>query len=226
MTKVREMKMQRADCFKLLAACFYEPDRELFLEERLCDNLASLLSAFGCEDSAISTLAMKKALQATGQEELLVEYARLFVGPFELLAPPYGSVYLEQGGRLMGDTTVAVRKRYRESGLELEVMEAPDHIALELEFMHYLCLGEAEAWANGEPDRVLRLVADQAEFFRDYLSSWVPAFCVKVKKGTNSGFYLALAESLESFIREIAPFYEAVTPLAQSEVGCDHGTAA
>ena len=30
-------------------------------------------------------------------EALKVDFARLFVGPYKLLAAPYGSVYLEQG---------------------------------------------------------------------------------------------------------------------------------
>ncbi|MFN2356106.1 MAG: molecular chaperone, partial [Desulfopila sp.] len=82
---------------------------------------------------------MEQAIHESRHQDLLVEYARLFVGPFELLAPPYGSVYLETGRRLMGDSTIAVQHMYTNAGLTLDVQEAPDHIALELEFMHYLC---------------------------------------------------------------------------------------
>jgi len=34
-------------------------------------------------------------------EDLMVDYAKLFIGPFDLLAPPYGSIYLDGQWLLM-----------------------------------------------------------------------------------------------------------------------------
>ncbi len=210
-----DLKVQQSNCFKLLAACFYEPDKELFLAERLCDNLAAVFSACRCGEAAAAANRMRRALEQKNSEEMKVEYAGLFVGPFELVAPPYGSVYLEKRRRLMGDSTMAVQKMYEEAGLSLAVKEAPDHIALELEFMHYLCLREAEAAAEGNNDQVHEFAVMQSEFMQNSLGPWVPDFCGKIRKGTGNGFYAHLADCLEGFIVEITSLYETADPLRQ-----------
>lgn len=212
-----ELKLQRSDCFKLLAACFYEPDKELFLQECLCENLAMLLATCRCEEAATAASSMKTALEEKSPEEMKVDYARLFVGPFELIAPPYGSVYLEKNRRLMGDSTMAVQKMYQESGLSVEVKEAPDHIALELEFMHYLCLREAAAAAEDKNDEVLRYSAMQSEFMRKFMAPWTSDFCGNIRKGTDNEFYTHLADCLEGFIVETTSLYETADLLRLSE---------
>ncbi len=50
-------------------------------------------------------------------EPLKVEFSKLFVGPYKLFAAPYGSVYLDDERKVMGDSTLDVKNRYREAGL-------------------------------------------------------------------------------------------------------------
>jgi TorA maturation chaperone TorD len=210
-----DLILQRGDCFKLLAAAFYEPDKNLFLAERLAENLAGLLTACQCPKAATAAAYLRAGLEESTPDELRVEYARLFVGPFALLAPPYGSVYLEQSGRLMGDSTLAVQRLYREAGLVQEIQEAPDHIALELEFLHYLCLKEAEGVAANQPEAAGEYAARQSEFMDRLLRPWLPAFCEKIRRGTENTFYCALADCLESFVAEISQASDAASPLAK-----------
>lgn len=40
----------------------------------------------------------------------------------------------------------------------------------------------------------------QREFLDNYLIIWIPAFCNKIKKGTQNKFYYLLAEFLQFFI--------------------------
>ena len=215
-----DLKLQRSDCFKLLSACFYEPDKDLFLQEGLCQNLASLLAACGLTDAALSAEKMRRALVEKSSEEMAVDFARLFVGPFELVAPPYGSVYLEKNRRLMGDSTMAVHKIYQEAGLSLEVKEAPDHIALELEFMHYLCLCEAEAATKDNEEQVHKVAVMQAGFMQNYLGPWIRDFCGNIRTGADHGFYTHLADCLEGFIVGTTSFAETAGLLRQSEETC------
>ncbi len=85
-----------------------------------------------CPPAAEAVDRMEAAGQAgEGFEELTIDHARLFVGPFALLAPPYGSVYLEGERRLMGDSTLAAGECYNEVGLELA---AATRIFIESEF--------------------------------------------------------------------------------------------
>jgi TorA maturation chaperone TorD len=136
--------LQRGDCFKLMAACFYEPDKQLFIEEKLGEKLEQLLDQLA-PNCVPAVRQMKNALKQLEQEQLSIDHAALFVGPFELIAAPYGSVYIEKKRTVMGDSTINVAQFYQDAGLSVDIKEPPDHIAIELEFLHYLCSKEAAA---------------------------------------------------------------------------------
>ena len=221
----KNLLLQQGDCCKLLAACFYEPEKELFLQESLCENLAALLSVTGCHAAAKAAQTMHASLQATGEEELKAAHAGLFIGPFELAAPPYGSIYLENTRRMMGDSTVAVQKLYGAAGLSLEVAEAPDHIALELEFMHFLIMGQADSVARDGRDEAEAFAATQSHFLLNFLAPWVPEFCAAVRKGTTSGFYTSLADCLEGFITILTHQHAMTERTTQTEDTHACGTA-
>ncbi len=188
--------LNRSDCYRLFSACFYEPDKDLFLEENVCLNLGSLMVAF--PEAAAAAQKMHSALTEATQHDLLLDYAGLFIGPFELIAAPYGSIYLEGNGRLMGDTTIAIKRYYADEGLKVEVKEPPDHIAVELEFMSFLCKKEAAAIEQKNETESLRLSSLQADFFNSAMN-WLPAFCKKITGGAQTAYYRSLGECLGNF---------------------------
>ncbi len=192
---------RRGDCYKLLAACFYLPRKKLFLEEEVFKSLAMLLGEV-CPEAVSSFIGMEKAFSTSNEEELLIEYAGLFVGPYELKAPPYGSVYLDGERRVMGDSTLKVIGLYEEAGLVMDrdFKELPDHIAVELEFMYYLIYKEMEALESSNEERALAIGQIRNQFLNQYLSPWVPAFCEKIKEATDHPFYIALANCLSTFV--------------------------
>ncbi len=124
-----------------------------------------------CPKAVEFALEMDEAILQYSNQELAVEYARLFVGPFELQAPPYGSVYLDEGRRIMGDSTIAVRKMYRDSELNIsnDFKEPPDHISAELEFMYYLSFKELEALESHDDDQANFFLKNQVEFLEKFL---------------------------------------------------------
>ena len=189
----------RSNCFKLLAGCFYEPDRDLLVEERVCENLGALLQEYAPE-AAMAASAMSVALREQGQEQLSVDYAALFVGPFALIAAPYGSVYLDQGRRVMGDSTLLVRRFYQEAGLSVDVDEPPDHVVIELEFLYYLTDCEASALAEGRAEEAAGFRATQSRFFFTCLRPWIFDFCQSIRTGSTNPFYLSLADCLALFM--------------------------
>ena len=191
----------REDCFRLLSACFYEPQKKLFLEEDLFGNLTEGLKQV-CPDAVVFSKDMEKSIYNYTGEALRVEYAKLFVGPFELLAPPYGSVYFEDGGRVMGDSTMKVIEIYQKEGLAKndDFKDLPDHIAVELEFVSYLIYKERDALQKSDLDTVREYLNKQEAFLNDFLKPWVPQFCNKIKEGTNNGFYSALSDCVLTFV--------------------------
>jgi len=90
--------------------------------------------------SFINEMAREWERALKDRQRLSVAYARLFLGPFEILAIPYASFYLEPNQRLMGDISTWVAEQYAEAGLKpgTGAREVPDHAALEWEFFYYL----------------------------------------------------------------------------------------
>ena len=101
---------QRTNSYKLLAECYYPPDEKLI--ERL-NSIEELPDRLYLEIvKHIPGVSPVRNTLSHGVSELgllEIDYATLFVGPYKLLAPPYGSVYLEDGRKGMGDSTVSVR---------------------------------------------------------------------------------------------------------------------
>ncbi|MBI5739417.1 MAG: molecular chaperone TorD family protein [Nitrospirae bacterium] len=190
----------RSECYKLLAACFYQPQKETFMEERLFENLSALLRR-ACPEASVFSERMGQAILKCSNEDLLVEYAKLFLGPYELKAAPYGSVYLDDGRKVMGDSTMEVFKIYKEEGLSIDenFKELPDHIAVELEFMYYLIFREIEALENFDSEKAAHFIDVQSRFKGGVLLQWVRPFCDKITGGTDNEFYKALAGCLSTF---------------------------
>lgn len=196
-----DFERQRGDCFRLLAACFYPPERKVLLEEGVLENLHRLLGEV-CPEAAACSKGMARALSQASEEELAVAHAKLFVGPFELQAPPYGSLYLESQKRLMGDTTMEVLKMYQMAGLALsgDFKDAPDHIAAELEFMYFLIAKELQALRKDHRVDAIGYLKTQQEFHDKYLRPWTEPFCERIRTASGHEFYTLLAESLSTFI--------------------------
>lgn len=208
MNKMTEMNdtTQRGDCFKLLAACFYEPEKQLFIEEKVGEKLGQLLDDQTL-DGARAARAMQSALQEQSQEQLSIDHAALFVGPFELLAAPYGSIYIEKKRLVMGDSTVNAARYYQEADLAVDIKEPPDHIVIELEFMYYLCSKEVSAASNGLTDEAERFRELQVRFFHNAMEPWLEQFCETIIKATDNKFYFHLSECLRCFITACGNVY-------------------
>lgn len=189
------------ECARLLAACFYPPQRELWRKENLPGSLAGLL-ARDCPPAAESARRMAEALAGCDAESLSVEYARLFVGPRQVVAPPYGSVYLEEGRRVMGDSSLDALRMYREAGLRLhpDFKELPDHIAAELEFLSYLTATALAAEAAGRDEDATRLRDAREDFLDRHLRQWASPFSARITEGTDHPFYRELADCLAAFV--------------------------
>lgn len=188
MEEILSRECERGNSYKILSECYYLPD------ENLVDMLNNLSgSAHGLE-LAGSIPGMDDV------ESLKVDYSKLFVGPYELLAPPYGSIYLE-GRKLMGDSTMEVQNWYAEEGLEITLKEVPDHIAIELEFMCFLISRETEAISGSDPENAIHYLEKQKAFMEIHLGQWVSEFADRVKKRAETEFYRNLANVTDSFIQ-------------------------
>ncbi len=135
-------------------------------------------------------------------EELGLEYARLFIGPFNPPAIPYASFYLSKSRSLMADETIDVRKRYLEAGMSVkELYSTPDdHIGIELEFIYYLTQKIIESLESGEREEASELFKIRTDFISQHMGLWVPFFADKVVEATHTDFFRGAADMLKGLI--------------------------
>mgnify|MGYP000907456492 CR=1 FL=1 len=177
--------IQTANIYKLLSL-LYSPPTEEFDEilTLLGQNLQSL------KPDLIPLVSGMKSLSASTSmlQDLTIDHAKLFIGPFDLLAPPYGSIYLDGQRRIMGDSTMEVLQFYRQAGLNLsnKFKQPPDHIVTELEFMYYLT---AQYVTTGNDQWLMK----KEEFLNNYLSKWIMNFTDRIQESAKTTFYKNLA---------------------------------
>lgn len=190
----------RENLSRLLAACYYQPGPE-FAQERVFD---SMLGAGMRIDPELAAYAKRlgEDYAAEGDESLLLDYTRLFLGPNHIIAKPYGSVWLEAAKTVMGESTMAVLELYQEGGFDMseEFREVPDHIAVELEFLYLLIYRENEAHRNGGLEAQQAIAALRNRFLDEHLGRWIGPFTAAVRAGAQSSYYRQLAELTGRFV--------------------------
>lgn len=61
--------------------------------------------------------------QRESDETLAQAWQRLFVGPYALPSPPWGSVWLDRESVLFGESTLALRQWMRDNGIHFEIQQ-------------------------------------------------------------------------------------------------------
>ena len=146
----------------------------------------------------LSNLAeLIKEWRAIPAEELKREYSGLFeVGSDGPPVPIREDLHLNQPAGVREDIV-----RFYEFfgyGLEQNFAWAPDHLSVELEFMHMLCFQEAEA-AEAEGDAVSFQLA-QSDFAERHLCNWVSDLAVRIIEQRPESIYARLIPALSEFL--------------------------
>jgi TorA maturation chaperone TorD len=151
------------------------------------------------------------------------EYVEVFMLSREY-APclPYESAYLPSPGA-PGWTAIAVEQEYAAAALGLSpaLQEAPDHAAVELEFMALLCDREARAWEADQSADAVQILKRQAAFLDEHLGRWFPRFAAAVTRGGESDFYAAVTETAQAFLSHDRDLARALVERFRSEIPSD-----
>lgn len=180
----------RMALYRILSDCYYKPDEQLLNKLR---NVEESMGQFR-ED-------IIKSIPETDQlPSLIIDYSRLFVGPFKLLAAPYGSVYLDDPQAVQKDSLYDLETRYRSLGLDIVLKEGPDHITIELEFMYFLIFKEAEAFDKGLDSVANDYATRQISFLEEHLTKWLPEFVHNIQRHAQTDFYKSIAQATRTFV--------------------------
>jgi putative dimethyl sulfoxide reductase chaperone len=185
---------------RLLAACYYEIGPE-FAEERVFDALHDAASRID-PDLAAHARSLGEAFAREGTDSLLVDYARLFLGPTNAIATPYGSAWMAGDHSLMQDSTMAVLALYGEGGFELDesFREPPDHVSAELEFLYLLAFRQNQAQRMGRRDELEIIAGLRRRFIGEHLGVWIAPFTAAIAAGAQTAFYRELAKLTNRFV--------------------------
>ena len=194
--------ISRTNVYLILASAFSTPRHET---GRLLEGLVEAYSSLsGAEDPPPEA----GLFESTSLPELAKEHLKLFVGPGHIPCAPYESVHRKdrpafERGLVMGPSTAEVRRAYLAAGLDVskKYTDLPDHIAAEMEFMHFLCGEESRFEKEDNPREAARMRSMQAEFHRNHLEPWIADFADCILCSTTSPFYKAAANLLKQFAK-------------------------
>lgn len=188
-------------------------------------DLGRLLEAgFSGLEAEVVELALRVADQVADtvvdRTALAVSHARLFIGPFEIKAAPWASIYLDREQQLMGEASAYAAQAYAEAelGPVAGLHEAPDHLSHELEFMYFLAFREA---TTGDGEWLER----QQRFWQEHLGVWLPQFAEVLARAAADSFYQDLARLTRSLChmldRELGSPRSRAVPAIEPEAPSD-----
>ncbi|TDA70098.1 MAG: hypothetical protein D9V47_02795 [Clostridia bacterium] len=163
--------------------------------------------------------------EVAGRRSLGEDYVRLFWhGSGAAPCLPYESVYADPNRQAAPWIMAMLEDEYGQAGLTLSAsVEPPDHIAVEMEFMAYLCCQEVEAWREGNLAQGLVAMGRQLAFLDRHLIRWVPGWAVKVMEADTSGVYLVVAEAARVFVLHDCDLIDVLLRRFKGLAKADHG---
>ncbi len=193
----------RAEVYRFLAQVFADPRP---------GGMAMLRRDWPATEAALARLGLEApdcaGLLALDDAGLRRAHLAVFGHAMSKDCPPYGAEYGQAHIFEKTQTLADVAGFYRAFGLGLsgDVRDRPDHLALELEFMEFLCLKQALAEAPpGSPERETLCRDAQRAFLEAHLGVWAFSFAHRLCRRTGTGPFAECARLLERFLdRELA----------------------
>ncbi|MBT4519293.1 MAG: hypothetical protein HOC23_04740 [Halieaceae bacterium] len=183
--------------YSVFAEAFDYPDAAAIGSGILAERLDELLNTI---DPQLCRNVDWGALRDTGKESdaLVVEYTRLFdVGVSGPVCSLFGGLHYGPQMKTMEE----VVRYYNHFGLTLseKMQETPDHLTIELEFLHFLSYGENDLSQRGEDVKSYQCA--QRDFIARHPGRWVPIMCEKLERAKPMPFFRQLCQLLDAFLQ-------------------------
>lgn len=171
---------------------YYSPDSPQV--NALIPQIESLSDLFEWRDRAkIGQICQN--IELPKEDQLIWQFSVLFEGQGEMVAPPWGSVYLDKDNLLMGDSTVAYRHFLATNGIAFvaDVCQPEDQFGLML-------LAAAQLLEQEKTEAVKALL-------EQHLMPWSYRYLECLANNTISPFYAALANIATLFLQDLQTQY-------------------
>ena len=182
------------------------PEALAAVGDSAADDLSEQLSRLqdtASQDTASQDTASQDTAPDGTMDDLATEYVAMFGHAVRGACPLYEAEYGESDERLQQPHELSdLSAFYQAFGLELsaDVRDRVDFIAVECEFMAFLCLKQAYAEEHNKADLAAIAVDAQRKFLHDHLGRWAPAFARRVLERTDHALYRPLAQLTLTFV--------------------------
>lgn len=202
-----DLALARSALYRALSQALVYPTAEAVRQLREQDIPFARAASGPLEDGVRSALEeLRVAFRRVRRGRLEASYRDAFTHVHSSDCPPYETDYTTGEIFRQSQELADLAGFYRAFGVggSSEERERPDHISVELEFLHLLAY--KEAWAvvqgDGEGQEVCRHAEER--FLADHVLRWVPGFARRLEAVATHQAYRAVARLTAAFVRSEA----------------------
>lgn len=196
----------RSEMYRLLAHSFTFPSAEFFqalISGEYRETVRAMIGAapFAAHRSELEHALLQLCLSGADFDQFCAEYIRLFEVGAAQGKPPcplYGGEYTLRPRLDVMEELVRFYS-YFDLALSDSDRELPDHVAVELEFMHYLAFREDRALATGLDTSPFRRA--QADFIERHPGRWIPLMRERLEAEAPLACFHGLVELAAEILR-------------------------
>lgn len=206
-TTVSSLARLRQGVYRLFSQSLLYPDKERLstlprVAEEMGHGIGDWNSVVPFEEWG-QCLEALESLRDQNPEAVQGEYLRLFaVNRLGLPSPPYEAAYVGEEAFGSGWIMAQLEGEYARNGLHPapNLNESPDHVAVELEFMSYLCCQEAEAWDREAVEEASAYINEGRLFLSRHLGRWFSDFSQRVATNDKNGVFTTVTRAARMFL--------------------------
>lgn len=193
--------------YQFLSTCLLEPNKaalEMLRNKDYMAEVKSCIAISGNNEMMETFELLQKGLEGTDLESLEWSYRATFGGATVAMdCPPYEMYY--SGSQIWQQTQdlADISGTYKAYGIEMEEDSTTsrwDHVAVELEFLHFLTYKLAYAIENHSEEEQESCISGKKKFLYAHIGRWIKAFSTSVVKKTPEEFYRQAATLATLFV--------------------------
>ncbi len=197
---------ERAETYRFFAALYsYQPIEQIaraIRDKSILEGLSGSGKGFKLVKDYVGDAQKIKKLKDL-VEELQIEHTSLFVIPKYTVGRPYESFYLDREKKIGARVTIEVENFMKRAGVEFTQTrdEIADYIAMELEFMAFLCAKEEEQWKAGDKEVALIYLNIERDFLKNHMGKWIEPFCDDIYNEPSANFFKGVSLITKDFVK-------------------------
>ena len=193
--------------YQFLSTCLLEPNKkalEMLNNEEYMAEVRSCISASGNSEMLEAFDSLQKSLEGNDVENLEWAYRATFgAATVAMDCPPYEMYY--SGSQIWQQTQdlADISGMYKAYGIAMEEDTTTtrwDHVAVELEFLHYMTYKLAYSIENHSEEEQEACLSGKKKFLYAHIGRWIKAFTTSVIKKTPEDFYRHAATLATVFV--------------------------